>query len=61
MTVGASIGVTLFPFDSGEVSSLLAHADQAMYEAKLDGKNCWKFYQSSQQLEISLPGSMTCS
>lgn len=61
VTVGVSIGVTLFPFDSGEVSSLLAHADQAMYQAKLEGKNCWKFHQPSQQLEIQLPGSMTCS
>lgn len=52
--IGASIGATLFPFDNGSVSSLLSHADQAMYQAKLDGKNCWKFYEPSQQLDISL-------
>ncbi|MBU3621907.1 GGDEF domain-containing protein [Polynucleobacter sp. CS-Odin-A6] len=60
VSVGASIGVTLFPFDDGEVSSLLEHADQAMYQAKLDGKNCWKFYQSTQTPNI-LSGSAECS
>lgn len=54
VSVGASIGVTLFPFDNGEVSSLLEHADQAMYQAKMDGKNCWKFYQSTQTPDIPL-------
>lgn len=52
--IGASIGITLFPFDNSAVSSLLSHADQAMYQAKLDKKNCWKFYEPSQQLDIPL-------
>lgn len=52
VSIGASIGVTLFPFDNGEVNSLLEHADQAMYQAKLNGKNCWKFYQSPQKSNI---------
>lgn len=30
-TVQASFGVTIFPMDSGDVDSLLHHADQAMY------------------------------
>lgn len=54
VTVGASIGATLFPFDNGSVSTLLSHADQAMYRAKILGKNCWQFYEAANQLEISL-------
>lgn len=61
VTIGASIGVTLFPFDNSAAGSLLAHADQAMYQAKIAGKNCWHFYEPSQQLDIPLEGVMTYS
>ncbi len=40
----ASIGVTLFPDDATTPASLLKNADIAMYQAKLDGKNCYRFY-----------------
>ncbi len=39
ITVSASIGVTLFPSDSGDADTLLRHADHAMYLAKEAGKN----------------------
>ncbi|HIJ37343.1 MAG TPA: diguanylate cyclase [Rhodospirillaceae bacterium] len=39
VTVSASIGVTIFPTDGGDADTLLQHADQAMYQAKLGGKN----------------------
>lgn len=38
--VGASIGFTIFPEDDGPPLLLLEHADQAMYQAKRDGRNC---------------------
>ncbi len=39
ITVSASIGVTVFPNDSGDADTLLRHADHAMYLAKEAGKN----------------------
>ncbi|WP_051590998.1 EAL domain-containing protein [Bacillus sp. UNC438CL73TsuS30] len=39
-----SIGISLFPEDGETVESLINHADFAMYQAKKDGKNNFKFY-----------------
>ncbi|CAH1227239.1 hypothetical protein PAECIP111891_06104 [Paenibacillus allorhizoplanae] len=39
--VTTSIGVAIYPKDGVEGKTLLQHADQAMYEAKLRGKNNW--------------------
>jgi len=36
--ISASIGVTFYPNDGGTFEELLSHADQAMYEAKKNGK-----------------------
>lgn len=45
----ASIGVALCPEDAGDVASLLKCADQAMYTAKREGKNCFFYYTPSMQ------------
>ncbi len=37
--ISASIGVTLYPDDTGDADTLLRHADHAMYLAKEAGKN----------------------
>jgi len=37
--VTASIGVTLYPEDNEDIDTLLRHADNAMYQAKLKGKH----------------------
>lgn len=37
MTVGASIGVSMYPDDGGDVATLLHNADAAMYQAKRAG------------------------
>lgn len=42
--VTASIGITLFPGDNSVPDQLLRHADQAMYKAKENGKNCYQLY-----------------
>ena len=39
VSVGASIGVTLFPNDNDDADILLRHSDQAMYQAKKLGRN----------------------
>lgn len=47
ITIGASIGISVFPVDGQEHKQLLNQADQAMYAAKVAGKNTFLFYGSS--------------
>ncbi len=42
--VGVSIGVSVCPDDAVNANELLVSADVAMYEAKLNGKNNYKFF-----------------
>ncbi len=44
LVVTPSIGVSVFPQDGKDVSSLLKNADTAMYEAKTSGRNDYKTY-----------------
>jgi diguanylate cyclase (GGDEF)-like protein/PAS domain S-box-containing protein len=44
VSVSASIGISIFPQDNTDPDTLLRHADQAMYQAKQDGKNCFHIY-----------------
>ena len=52
MQVSASMGVTLYPQDESDVDQLMRHADQAMYEAKQAGKNCFHLFDTSRDAEI---------
>lgn len=45
--VASSVGATLYPNDLGDAAELLAHADQMLYAAKSQGKNCFRFYPSA--------------
>jgi len=47
--VSASIGVALIPQDGRTASEVLSHADSAMYQAKRDGKNCYRYFDASMQ------------
>ena len=42
--VGASIGITIFPFDTRDVETMLSNADIAMYRAKEAGRDNFQFY-----------------
>ncbi|MFL6588178.1 MAG: putative bifunctional diguanylate cyclase/phosphodiesterase [Luteimonas sp.] len=42
--LGISIGITVFPDDAASAAMLLKNGDIAMYQAKLAGKNCHRFY-----------------
>jgi len=44
VSVSASIGISIFPEDNTDPDTLLRHADQAMYQAKQEGKNCFHIY-----------------
>ena len=45
--ITASIGITVYPYDSDNVDALLKNADTAMYQAKDQGKNNYQFYAES--------------
>ena len=46
LTVSASIGIALFPEDGHAVSDLLRKADAAMYRAKEEGRNTFRYFSS---------------
>ena len=46
-SISASIGVTLYPQDEGDIDTLLLHADQAMYKAKKNGRNQYSFFDKT--------------
>lgn len=66
LTVGASIGVALYPDDGVDADTLLRHADSAMYAAKRGGSSHFRLFASSMeqaggaalQLEQQLLGAL---
>ncbi len=44
LTITPSIGITVYPDDSTDSTALLKNADIAMYKAKEDGRNSFKFF-----------------
>lgn len=45
VSISASIGITIFPHDGDNLKQLIRNADLAMYQAKKNGRNQFKFYQ----------------
>lgn len=43
--LGSSIGISIFPEHGRDIEDLLSKADQAMYDAKINGKNRYLIYQ----------------
>jgi len=52
--VTVSIGVTIYPQDSGDPDTLLRHADQAMYVAKQRGRNRYYFFDPEQDRRVHI-------
>ena len=50
--VSVSIGTTIYPLDNCDLDTLLRHADQAMYKAKLAGKNQQQLYNATQDQQV---------
>lgn len=49
--ISTSIGIVLYPEDGIDIESLMKHADQAMYKAKLEGRGRFCYFTRSMQLE----------
>lgn len=47
LDVTFSIGVSLYPADGNDIQALIKNADQAMYRAKNEGKNTYRFYSDA--------------
>jgi diguanylate cyclase (GGDEF)-like protein/PAS domain S-box-containing protein len=47
--ISGSIGITLFPKDATDIDALIKGADQAMYTAKHNGRNCYSYFTQSLQ------------
>lgn len=52
VSIGASIGVAIYPDDGADAESLLASADAALYAAKHDGRGDFRFYRSEDQRAV---------
>ncbi len=51
--LGTSIGVTLFPDDASGATMLMKNGDIAMYQAKVAGKNCYRFYSRAMDQAVT--------
>lgn len=52
VTVSASLGISCFPHDGENPEDLLRNADAAMYVAKQDGKNSYRFFSSGMDRQV---------
>lgn len=50
----ASIGISVYPNDGKDMDTLVRQADVAMYQAKTEGRNAFRFYQPAMQASVSL-------
>ncbi len=49
--IGVSIGIALFPTHGQAGAELMQHADSALYQAKGEGRNCYKYF--SEELTLA--------
>jgi predicted signal transduction protein with EAL and GGDEF domain len=52
IVVGASVGIACMPDDGGDASTLMRHADLAMYQAKEAGRNRYCFFSSEMSQKL---------
>jgi GGDEF domain-containing protein len=48
ITIGVSIGISVFPDDGHDMDTLIRNADMAMYQAKERGGNCYQKFIASE-------------
>jgi diguanylate cyclase (GGDEF)-like protein/PAS domain S-box-containing protein len=50
--IATSIGIALYPDDATDRESLLSHADTALYRAKTEGRNTYRFFEARMGAEV---------
>jgi diguanylate cyclase (GGDEF)-like protein/PAS domain S-box-containing protein len=51
-SISTSIGIALYPDDATDRQALLTHADTALYRAKSEGRNTYRFFEASMGTEV---------
>ncbi|EIC31619.1 EAL domain-containing protein [Methylomicrobium album] len=59
LNVTASIGITVFPNDGKDGETLLKYADSAMYTAKAEGRNAYRFFTPSMHEKAKIQHSLS--
>ncbi|HEY4920707.1 MAG TPA: EAL domain-containing protein [Xanthobacteraceae bacterium] len=54
VVIGISMGIAVAPADGTDANMLLKHADLALYRAKSDGRNCFRFYEIQMDAAVQL-------
>ncbi|MEI5682423.1 MULTISPECIES: EAL domain-containing protein [unclassified Mesorhizobium] len=49
--VSTSIGIALYPRDADDQTALISHADTALYRAKAEGKDTYRYFEASMGAE----------
>jgi diguanylate cyclase (GGDEF)-like protein len=52
VTVTASIGITVYPYDASDPDELIRYADTAMYRAKKAGRDTFRFFTAQMNVEV---------
>ena len=52
VTIGASIGIAIYPTDDVEIEQLIKFSDMALYKAKESGRNCYLYFSSDLQTQV---------
>jgi len=51
-SISTSIGIALYPDDATDRQALLTHADTALYRAKTEGRNTYRFFEAKMGAEV---------
>jgi diguanylate cyclase (GGDEF)-like protein/PAS domain S-box-containing protein len=52
LSISTSIGIALYPNDAADRQALLSHADTALYRAKTEGRNTYRFFEARMGAEV---------